>query len=275
MDKMIILGIAGMGGLGFFFAAVLACANEKLKVIEDPKIEEIEKTLPGINCGSCGYLSCHDAAVHLAENKASIDCCKPGGDSTQKRLAAIMGVDAGSAVKKQAVVHCAQDLTKRKKKARYSGVKSCAGANIIKGGDLICDYGCLGLGDCKQACPFDAIEMVEGLPKIIADKCVACGMCVSSCPRKIISLEEISEKGELVYVACSSLDKGALTRKACSVGCISCGICAKLSGDAFVVQDNLSKPDYGKMKSVENMDAVMLKCPTKVIKKLGKMKKGG
>ncbi|MFH1791285.1 MAG: RnfABCDGE type electron transport complex subunit B [Candidatus Omnitrophota bacterium] len=266
MDKLIVLAIAGMGGLGLFFAVILAIANQKLKVEEDPKIEGIEKLLPGINCGACGFLSCHDYAVRLAGQGAPVDSCKPGGEAAQKALAAFLGVEARAGERKTAVVHCAADSKTRKKKAVYSGMNTCAGAALVKGADAACDYGCLGFGDCFAACPFGAIEMVDGLPRIIAGKCVACGKCVSACPRRIISLETPDEKKGLVYVACNSLDRGPETRKVCQVGCIACGICAKMSDNAFIVENNLSKPAYEKIKGLENLNDIMLKCPTKVIK---------
>ncbi len=266
MDNLIIISILGMGGLGFFFAAVLAAANTRLKVKEDPRIVEIEKALPGLNCGICGFLNCYEYAVHLAKNTVSIDNCKPGGEETQKKLAVLLGVEAKKKVMKKAVVHCAADIKIRKKKAEYFGIDTCAAKALINGGEVLCEYGCLGLGDCKDLCPFDAIRMVDGLPRVNPDKCVACGKCVGACPRNIISLEEIDENGEIFYVACTSTDKGPRTRKICSAGCITCGICEKLSDGAFEVKNNLSRPKYEKLKKIENLDEIVVKCPTKVIK---------
>jgi len=268
MDKLILLSILGMGGLAFFFAVILALANERLKVKENPKIEELEGSLPGVNCGACGFLSCHEYAEHLANNTAPIDSCKPGGEETQKILAKILGVKPLEVIKKKVVVRCAADASIRKKKAKYSGGKTCAAADLTKGGEVLCGYGCLGYADCKRACPFGAIEMVNGLAKIILEKCVACEKCIGACPRNIISLEEFDKEGRLIYVACSSLDKGPDTRKACSAGCIACKLCERLSKGAFLVTDNLAILDYEKLKGVENKDEVVLKCPTKVIKKL-------
>lgn len=268
MDNSILLAIFGMGGLGLFFATILAIANEKFKIKEDPRIVEIEEALPGINCGACGLLSCHDYAVHIANKTMPIDNCRPGGENTQARLAKIMGVDPCAVVKRKVVVHCAADSKIRKQKARYAGSQTCRGAHMTKGGEILCEYGCLGYGDCYRACPFGAVEMINGLPKIKMEKCVACGKCIDACPRKIISIEELDDEGGLIYVACSSLDAGAQTRKTCSVGCIACTICARLSNNAFIMKDNLSRPDYAKLKNLEKKDEIMLKCPTKVIKKI-------
>ena len=43
-----------MGALGFVLAAVIAFANRKLYVAEDPRVEEVEGMLPATNCGACG-----------------------------------------------------------------------------------------------------------------------------------------------------------------------------------------------------------------------------
>ena len=48
-------------------------------------------------------------------------------------------------------------------------------------------------------------------------------------------------------VACSNRDKGAMTRKACSIGCIGCMKCAKnCEADAITVSGNLAAIDYAK-----------------------------
>jgi len=267
MDKLVFVSILGMGGIGLFFACVLAAANSRLAVKENPKIEEIENALPKVNCGACGFLNCHEYAVALAEGGQPINACKPGGEEVEKQLADILGVKAEAMVKKIAVVHCAANRTIRKKKAEYKGIKTCTAKNMLKGGDVLCDYGCLGLGDCALACPFDAIKMEDGLPLVDPVKCVACGKCILACPRGIISLEEVGDC-EIIYVACSSRDKGPATRKICPVGCIACGICQKISAGVFQVKNNLATLDYEKIKIVEKKDEIMLKCPTKVIKKI-------
>ena len=43
-----------MAGLGIALAGVLAVANKKLFVYEDPRIDELEELLPKTNCGACG-----------------------------------------------------------------------------------------------------------------------------------------------------------------------------------------------------------------------------
>ena len=256
-----------MAGLGLFFASILAFANQKLKVKEDPKLEEILGALPGVNCGACGFTSCHQYAEALASGKTSPDLCKAGGEYVMCAISKILGVKASEQIKQLAIVHCGAESAKRKNKANYLGIRSCAAANNLFGGELLCDYGCLGYGECMQACPFGAITMISGLPRIDKDKCTACGKCVTACPRNIISIENINDENFL-YVACSSKDKGPDTRKACEVGCIACGFCQRLTNGIFYIEENLARVKYGNMKDVENKEEVIKKCPTKCIKNI-------
>lgn len=264
MDKTIIISIASMAGLGLFFASVLALVNQKLKVKEDPRVEEIANTLPGVNCGACGFTNCHEYAEALVKNETQADLCRAGGEEVIKRLSAILGVEVTEKVKEIAIVHCGADASRRKKKANYSGIKTCQAVHNTFGGETLCSYGCLGYGDCMKACPFGAITMVKGLPVIDKNKCTACGKCVTSCPREIITVEKI-ESGKFVYVACNNLDKGPEAGKTCPVACIACGLCQKLTDGVFHVENNLAQVKYDKIKDIENVKEVASKCPTKCI----------
>jgi len=256
-----------MAGLGFFFACMLAVINQKLRVKEDPRIEQITNALPGVNCGACGFTNCHEYAVALAEGKVPPDRCRVGGEKVTENLCEILGVKAGKKTKELAVLHCGADASRRKKKANYTGIKTCVAAHDTFGGEVLCEYGCLGYGDCMEACPFGAIIMVNSLPKINKDKCTACGKCVLACPRRLISIEKI-ESDNFLYVACNNFDKGSQTRKTCPVGCIACGLCEKQTGGVFHLENNLARVQYGKIKDIKNTEEVVDKCPTKCIVKL-------
>jgi len=264
MGNTILTSILSMAGLGLFFASVLALASQKLKVKEDPKVKEIESALPGLNCGACGFTSCHLYAEALAKNEKPPDECKAGGEEAACRLSGILGIEIGKKIKELAIVHCGADETKRKKKANYLGIKTCQAVHNMRGGEVLCEYGCLGYGDCMKACPFGAIRISDGLPRIDKDKCTACGKCVIACPRSIISVEKI-ESQDFLYVACSSREKGADTRKTCPVGCIGCGICQRLTEGIFSVENNLASAKSEKMNDINNKEEVIKKCPTKCI----------
>jgi len=267
MDNVVLISTVSMAGLGLFFASILAFVNKKLKVEEDPKIAEIAGALPGVNCGACGFTNCHQYAESLAKGEIEPDLCRAGGEEVIKALSSILGVEVEKKVKELAIVHCGADKTKKKKKAEYVGIKTCQAAHSLRGAEMLCEYGCLGYGDCQRACPFDAIKIVDGLARVDKNKCTACRKCVAACPRDIISVEKTGSE-DFIYVACNSHDKGAETRKACPVGCIACGLCQKFTEGIFHVEDNLAGVSYEKMNNINNKDEVIKKCPTKCILKL-------
>ena len=254
-----------MVGLGIFFAGVLALANQKLKVEEDPRIEEISQRLPGLNCGACGFPSCREFGKALVERKEEVidTTCRVAGPDVIEFISKIVPVEEKIAGK-VAVVFCGAKNKDKTRKAIYKGIRTCRSANMVSGGGMNCEYGCMGFGDCAKVCPFGALKMVDGLPKIDPDKCVGGGKCVKACPRNIIQLMQ-HDTDNLVVTACSSKYKAAFVRKICSVGCIACKICEKLSGGVFVVEDNLSRLRVERMKEDINWDEIIKKCPTKTI----------
>ena len=254
-----------MGGLGLFFALVLAFASEKLKVREDPKVEELTEALPGLNCGACGQAGCHDLAEKIVAQGALDNLrCPPGGAEVEERLAEIMGVSAETLIKKRAVVRCGGTSHLAVSRADYHGIRNCAAAELVGGGPKGCNYGCLGFGDCVRVCPFDAIKMGEdGLPRVDELKCTACGLCVSACPRRIIDLVSCRNR---VVVNCVSRDKGAVVRRVCKVGCIACQICVKQAPAAYVIQDNLARVVYEPGDAAA--EPAIAKCPTRCIQRI-------
>ena len=49
--SLILTSVAILGGVGLTFGTLIAIANAKLKVWEDPRIDSVEEVLPGANCG--------------------------------------------------------------------------------------------------------------------------------------------------------------------------------------------------------------------------------
>ncbi|NQU95358.1 MAG: RnfABCDGE type electron transport complex subunit B [Candidatus Omnitrophica bacterium] len=267
MANTVITSILSMAGLGLFFASVLAFMNQKLKVEEDPRVEKIAGVLPGVNCGACAFTNCHLYAEALIKGKAQPDQCRAGGEQVASAISEILGVKVKKRIKEIATVHCGADASKRKKKATYLGIKTCVAAHNIFGGEILCEYGCLGYGDCREACPFGAVKLVDGLPEIDKDKCTACAKCVVVCPRNIISLQKMESK-DFLYITCNNPSKGAETRKVCPVGCIACGICQKVTDGIFYVENNLAHVRSERIKEIVNPQEVVGKCPTKCIAKL-------
>lgn len=255
--------------LGLIFGLGLAFASIKFAVEQDPRVEKILGVLPGANCGACGLAGCHALAEAVVIGRVPADTCPPGGSEAAEKIAEILGIQVAKKIKRLAVIHCGANSSQRKKKAQYLGVKTCSSANSLSGGENACMYSCIGYGDCALVCPFDAMEMHEGLPKVIPAKCKACGICVKTCPRKIISLEHFEKEKGIVAIACSSLEKAAEVKRICPVGCIACKICEKNSPDGvFEVIDNLARINYKKATDQTNWDICIEKCPNKTIIKI-------
>ena len=51
MTSIIIWTIVVIAALGLVLAVILYLVAEKFKVEEDPRIEQVEKVMPGANCG--------------------------------------------------------------------------------------------------------------------------------------------------------------------------------------------------------------------------------
>jgi len=220
----ILFAVALVAGIGLLIGLILSIASILMAVPKDEKAEKILEALPGANCGACGFSGCSGYADALAKGKAEVGLCAPGGLACVTEISAILGVETGSIEKKVAAVHCMGSLDNTSYLAEYNGIKSCAAALRIGGGLTACSYGCMGLGDCEAVCPYDAIHVCNGVAVVDNDKCKACAMCVKECPRHIISI--VPYKNSAV-VRCSNKDKGAVTRKVCSAGCIGCKKCEK------------------------------------------------
>lgn len=256
----LIVTASAIGGVGFVCAMALAMAARFLAVEEDPRVEEAVELLPGANCGGCGFAGCADYAKATVVQRAEINLCTPGGADVLKSLSALLGVEATAAEKQAAIVLCGGDATNAPRRSAYNGVADCTAANAVGGGDKICEYGCLGYGSCARACPSGAIELRNGLAIVHPELCISCGACVRTCPRQLIKMIPAARA---IHVLCSSRAKGPVVKKACTVGCIGCSICAKLAeDDAIQMEGPLAVVDYS--KELDN-EKVVEKCPGKCI----------
>ena len=247
-------------GLGLLMGALLALASKLFAVKKDEKAEAIKECLPGANCGGCGYSGCDAYAAAVSAGDAPVNKCSVGGAEAASKIAQIMGVDAGAQVRMRAQVMCSGTGEYAKKKYIYEGIDDCVAASKISGGDKMCKNGCIGLGTCVRACPFDAIVVEDGVAAVDYSKCKGCGICVSACPKGIIKLIPFDAKH---WVGCMSVDDGKNTRKVCDVGCISCKICQKNCPAGAINVDNfVASIDYDKCTGC---DICTDKCPRHII----------
>ena len=263
---VLISTILTLSVLGILAAVILYFVAQKFKVEEDPRIDEVEKMFPGANCGGCGFAGCRAMAEAMVlQEDISALYCPVGGAECMKSIAKYLGKVAPEKEPTVAAVRCGGVCSKRPKTNTYNATKSCAIASTIYVGESACAYGCLGYGDCVEACTFDAIRVnpETGIAEVDAEKCTACGACVKACPKKIIELRKKWPKNRAVYVSCVSKDKGAVTMKACKAGCIGCGKCAKACAfDAITVENGLAYIDPKKCKLCRKC---VNECPTGAI----------
>jgi Na+-translocating ferredoxin:NAD+ oxidoreductase RNF subunit RnfB len=245
MDITLIIAIATMGGLAFVFAGSLAFADKKLRVEENPLIGKVNEALPGANCGACGKAGCYDFATNLVEGKANVNGCPVGGNETSKILAEIMGVEVDDSIKNLPRILCKGGISEAATKmAKYYGPLSCSVMDLVSGGDKLCFYGCLGGGDCVEACPFDALFMNEnGIPELIETHCTGCSMCVKACPRNIIEMHPADRN---VFVFCKNHDNPKHSKDVCAVSCMGCSICARPSEGGIEMVNDLAIINYDK-----------------------------
>lgn len=184
-------------------------------------------------------------------------------------VASILGKEAVASDPLVAVLRCNGSHAVRPGTSNYDGARDCHIAHNLYGGETGCTYGCLGLGECVDACDFGAMYMdeVTGLPVIIDEKCVACGACVRACPRSIIELRKRNKKDRKIFVSCVNKEKGGPARKSCDVACIACTKCQKVCEyDAITIENNLAFIDSYKCKLCRKCPEV---CPTASILELG------
>ncbi|HTP02472.1 MAG TPA: 4Fe-4S binding protein, partial [Anaerolineales bacterium] len=67
---------------------------------------------------------------------------------------------------------------------------------------------CIGCSDCAAYCQFAALEVVEGVNRVIYDNCMGCGVCTSKCEQGALSLVLDERKGVPLQV-CDLADLSA------------------------------------------------------------------
>ncbi|MGV8075231.1 MAG: RnfABCDGE type electron transport complex subunit B [Syntrophobacteraceae bacterium] len=266
--KIALGGLVLLGCIGLFFGIGLAIAAHKFAVETNPLVEKVLHSLPLAQCGGCGYAGCEGYAIAVV-NDPSVppNLCFPGKEAVGAVVAELTGKKMAKVEDQIAVVRCSRVEGRVSHKHHYIGFASCTAANLAFGGPSNCPYACIGLGECAEACPFHAIEMVDNFPIINLDKCVGCGVCVRTCPKAIIELQTLNAR---VHVPCSSKDLGKDVKAVCEVGCIGCKLCVKTCpAKAITYEDNLVIIDHKACiafgPSCE--DICVAKCPRKILRK--------
>jgi electron transport complex protein RnfB len=130
--------------------------------------DQIEDLLPQTQCTKCGYAACRPYAQAIAEGKAEINQCPPGGIEGIRRLAALLG---------RPVIP----------------VNPANGVERPRPVAFIDEALCIGCTLCIQACPVDAIMgAAKQMHTILPSLCTGCDLCVAPCPVDCISMAPVT-----------------------------------------------------------------------------------
>ena len=172
-----------LGSIGLVCAVGLGLAAKFFYVEVDPVVAAVEEALPGANCGGCGFAGCSAAAEAIAAGAAPPNVCVASNAETHAEVAAIVGAAIEEREPELANSMCTYSAAEAETVFEYDGVADCRAAILLYAGQKKCDVGCLGLGSCVKACPFDALVIgPQGLPVVDSDRCTGCGTCVRICP---------------------------------------------------------------------------------------------
>ena len=135
---------------------------------QDELAHQVLAVLPQTQCTRCGYPDCAAYARAIAQGKAAINQCPPGGAEGIQRLAAVTG---------QPVQALNPDFgTEGPRRVAWIDEAWCIGCTL-----------------CIKACPVDCI--VGGnkrMHTVIEADCTGCELCIPVCPVDCIALENVT-----------------------------------------------------------------------------------
>ena len=233
---MVVSSILTLTGLGFVAAAMLSVASRVFAVHEDPRVEKVTGTLPGANCGGCGYAGCEGYA-NAVVNDPSIppNLCVVGGAKLASAIGNLTGKITTEVEPLCAYRRCDKNAGQVTQRFDYKGIPSCAAAAALHHGSDQCGFSCLGFGDCVKVCLTEGLR-IENYTVIVNEQmCVGCGKCEKVCPRNVLQL---IPKRARVAITCSTQDKLKAVMDVCKVGCIHCSKCVKTCPAKAISMEN-------------------------------------
>jgi H+/Na+-translocating ferredoxin:NAD+ oxidoreductase subunit B len=264
-------GLAIFTALGVVFGLTLAAVAARFQVASNPLVDRVRAALPSANCGACGFAGCDAYAEAVVERKdVPANLCAPGRGTVAQALARLTGKEMGVVLDRVVVMRCTGTSAYAREEAVYAGVETCAAASLVFGGPKACKNGCLGLGDCVRACPFDALSIGdEGIAVVHPDRCTGCGLCVPACPKDLF---EFYPRVHRIELSCVAKDKQSVVRATCMVGCTLCRKCvAKCPAQAItwdgrtILIDHAACLAYGPSCNEACVDI----CPSFILHRVG------
>ena len=236
MFNSILIPVISLGAVALTLGVIIVFISKKFHVKEDPLVGTVYELLPHVNCGACGFPGCEAFAKELVKTRDTSLTCPPGGAELSKQLGYALGMQMAEVKPVASVVLCQGSYDHAKKAGDYEGIQDCWAAKQCVSGTKICPLACFGLGSCVAVCKYGAMRLENGLVVIDEDKCTGCGICITECPQSVLVMQDKTKPR--YTVACRSTDKGAATRKYCSVGCIACQKCVKVCESGAIRIEN-------------------------------------
>ena len=157
--------VVTIGILALIAGIALSYAYRSLPAQDSGLVDRVNELLPQTQCAQCGYPGCRPYAAAIVDENAAINLCPPGGDTTVRKLADLLGKD---------VLPLAQPAAGPPGVARVDEAR------------------CIGCGHCRSACPVDAIVGAPHLMySVISQECTGCELCVAPCPVDCISMVSV------------------------------------------------------------------------------------
>lgn len=127
-------------------------------------VHQIDQLLPQTQCTRCGYPSCVEYAQAIAENRAEINQCPPGGEEGIRELAKLLN--------KSPIALNPEHGTIDERKIAFILEDKCIGCTL-----------------CIKACPVDAIVGANKMMHtVITTDCSGCDLCAPACPVDCIEM---------------------------------------------------------------------------------------
>lgn len=83
---LILNAVLIMLAVSLFLGLMIAIFAKVFEVKVDPRIEKISKTLPGYNCGACGFAGCSQYAEAIVKENVDFKKCNPGGAEVAAKI---------------------------------------------------------------------------------------------------------------------------------------------------------------------------------------------
>lgn len=158
--------IIAIAVLAAVFGLLLGYSAIRFHVEGDPIADQIEALLPQTQCGQCGHPGCRPYAEAIAKGEDEINRCAPGGETTLRAIADLLGREP-----------VAMDVVEKPPAVAVIDEQTCIGCTL-----------------CIQACPVDAIVgAAKQLHGVIESECTGCELCLPPCPVECIQMVPIGE----------------------------------------------------------------------------------